>query len=173
MKKLIYASFWIFYLCIKTQTNKWNKHNFKNLVRGLKYRSKEVKILGWCRALRVSLTSGIYGGHSVVVLLPWRVLSPSSSYCRTRNKQRGSEARSLTPCPYISGCRGPLEHEVPTMNTCTPPWTPSKWKCEREIEGERTEGERKMDVVVGPRLGSRSGLGSRPGSFAMLRVTRP
>jgi hypothetical protein len=29
MKQLTYASCWIFYLCIKTQKNKWNKHNFK------------------------------------------------------------------------------------------------------------------------------------------------
>jgi hypothetical protein len=63
--------------------------------------------LGWCRALRVSLTSGIYGGHSVVVLLQWSVLSPGSSCCRTRNKPCESGARSSTPCPYISDCCRP------------------------------------------------------------------
>jgi hypothetical protein len=77
------------------------------------------------------------------------------------------------PCPYISGCLEPLEPEVLAMNTCAPPWTPSRWKCEREIEGEQTEGKRKMDAAAGPRLGCRSGLGSGPGSFAMLRVIPP
>jgi hypothetical protein len=30
-----------------------------------------------------------------------------------------------------------------------------------------------MDAATGPRLGCRSGLGSGPGSFTMLRGTRP
>jgi hypothetical protein len=74
---------------------------------------------GWYRALRVSLTSGIYGGHSLVVLLPWRALSPTSSCCRTRNKLHGSEARSSTPAPIYPVASDPL-------NPKSQPWIPAR-----------------------------------------------
>ena len=77
--------------------------------------------------------------------------------------------------PPTTSSRHPTFTGVPRVcKQAPPPFEPSKGGVHRAaIQSAMDRGREKMDSAAGPCLGCRSGLGSGPGSFAMLRVTRP